>query len=114
MKQGTARGQAYEPTSDATRGTELSNHVDRSGSTIHGSRSIGFGLLFAAVGTTLTVLAALDRLEMSRGIPQWLGTLFGAVFAIAGMSFVVHGIMGVRMQRRAERLRPTHQREPWV
>ena len=114
MKQGTVRGQTYEPTSDATRGTELSNHVDRSGTTIHGSRSIGFGLLFAAVGTTVTVLAALHRLEMSRGIPQWLGTLFGAVFAIAGMSFVVHGIIGVRMQRRAARLRPTHQREPWV
>ena len=114
MKQGTVRPQVYEPTSDAVRGTPISGHVDRSGSTIHGSRSVGFGSLFVVVGATLAVLAVLDRLEMSNGVPRWLGWLFGVLFAIAGMSFVVHGILGVRTQRRVQRLRETHVREPWV
>ena len=114
MKQGTVRPSVYEPTSDAARGTPLPNHVDRSGSTVHGSASIGFGAAFVVVGGTLGVLAALDRLDMAQGVPRWLGPLFGALFAIAGMSFVVHGVIGVRVERRVRRLRETHVRQPWV
>lgn len=116
MKQsaGTARPQVYEPMSDAERGEELSNHVDRSGSTVHGPASVGFGSLFAVVGVTVAVVAGLERLEMSHGVPELIGLLLGVLFAIAGMSFVVHGIMGIRVQRRVERLRSTHVREPWV
>ena len=106
--------QAYEPTSDAVHGTPLPGHIDRSGSTVHGSRSIGFGSAFAIVGATIVILTWIDRLAMSQGVPEWLGPLMGALFAIAGVSFVVHGVAGIRVQRRVQRLRSTHVREPWV
>lgn len=114
MKQSTAWASVYEPTSDAAHGTPLSNHTDRSGSTVHGLPAIGFGSAFAAVGVTLAVFAAIGRLEASRGVPTWLGPFVGVLFAIAGASFIVHGILSVRLQRRTQRLRVTHERQPWV
>ena len=114
MTQAIVRLQAYEPTSDAVHGIPLPSHTDRSGSAVHGSRSIGLGSAFAIVGATIVILTWIDRLAMSQGVPEWLGPLMGALFAIAGMSFVVHGVAGIRMQRRVQRLRSTHVREPWV
>lgn len=120
MKQSTAWATVYEPTSDAapgtegTHGTPLSNHTDRSGSTVHGLPAIGFGSAFAAVGVTLAVLAALGKIEASTGVPTWLGPFMGVLFAIAGASFIMHGILSVRLQRRTQRLRATHEQQPWV
>jgi hypothetical protein len=107
----------YTPTSDATGtapGRELSNHTNRSGTTIHGSSSIAVGSIFAFAGSTFGGLAWIGQVEMARGVPWWIGAMVGAMFAGAGLSFVVHGISGVRVQRRVRRFRATHVREPWV
>jgi len=104
----------YTPTSDGAPGRPLSNHTDRSGSTIHALPAIGFGSIFVVVGSSVGVLAWLEKLNASPGVPRWLGPVIGALFAIAGLSFVVHGIAGLRVKRRAARLRSTHVREPWV
>jgi hypothetical protein len=92
----------------------LPNHTDRSGTTIHGLSSVAFGSLFAAVGITVGLLAWNGVFTASRGMPPWIGPLIGGMFAIAGFSFVAHGIAGVRVQRRVQRLRSTHTREPWI
>src|SRR5688500_2120622 len=57
LRQGTVRSGEYTPTSDAAPGRTLSNHVDRSGTTIHGRPSVAFGSVFAIVGVTLGLLA---------------------------------------------------------
>lgn len=114
MRQVTVRSGEYTPTSDAAPGRTLSNHVDRSGTTIHGRPSVAFGSVFAIVGVTLGLLAWQGQLTASRGVPAWIGPVIGALFAIAGLSFVVHGFAGLRVERRVRRLRETHPREPWV
>ncbi len=114
MRQSTVRIQASDPASDARPGRELSNHTDRSGTTIHGLPAIGFGSLFAVVGVTVGILAWLELLNASSGVPRWLGPMIGGMFAVAGLSFVAHGVLGVRVQRRTRRLRETHERQPWI
>ena len=114
LKSATARAHVYEPTSDAVRGTRLSSHTDRSGTTVHGRASMGFGSVFAIAGIALAVAAMLERLDMAPGAPWWLGVAGGGLFAMAGMSFVLHGVVGIQAQRRVRRLRETHVREPWV
>lgn len=104
----------YTPTSNPAPGRVLSNHTDRSGTTIHGRSAIGLGAVFAAAGVVVGVLALQGQLNASPGVPLLLGPLMGGLFALAGMSFIVHGIAGVRVQQRVRRLRETHEREPWV
>jgi hypothetical protein len=104
----------YTPTSDAAPGRALTTHTDRSGTTIHGWPAIAFGSLFAVTGTSVGVFAWLGKLSASPGVPLWIGPVIGALFAIAGGSFILHGIAGLGVQRRVRRLRETHSREPWV
>ena len=114
MSQVTVRFGEYTPTSDAKPGRELSNHADRSGTTIHGWPAIAFGSVFVVSGTAVGTLAAAGKLNASPGVPLWLGPAIGALFALAGLSFIVHGLAGLRVRRRVRRLRATHEREPWV
>jgi hypothetical protein len=115
MKQNTTiRFGEYTPTSGARLGRELTNHINRSGTTIHGWSAILFGSMFAIIGTAAGGLAAAGKLNASPGMPPWLGPVISALFALAGLSFVLHGFAGLRVQRRVRRLRATHVREPWV
>ena len=114
MSQVTVRFGEFTPTSDAKPGRELSNHADRSGTTIHGWPAIAFGSVFAISGTAVGALAMAGKLNASPGVPLWIGPVVGGLFALAGVSFIMHGFAGIRVQRRAHRLRATHVREPWV
>ena len=118
MRQNTAELHVYEPGSDAGRGSErgtrLSNHTDRSGTTIHGVPSIAIGSVFTVAGMALTFLALFGWVEPSRGVPGWIPPVCGALFAIAGLAFVINGVAGLRVQQRAQRLRPTHTHAPWI
>ena len=120
MRQSTARAHVYEAGSDATataaaeRGTRLSNHSDRSGTTVSGVPSIAIGSLFGVVGVGIAFLSTFGWIEPARGVPWWIVAIVGMVFALAGVSFVVHGMVCMEVQRRAARLRPTHAREPWI
>ncbi len=114
MSKVTVRFGEYTPTSDAKPGQELANHTNRSGTTIHGWSAIAFGSVFVISGTTVGALAVAGELNASPGVPLWLGPVFGGLFALAGASFIAHGAAGLRVQRRARRLRTTHVREPWV
>jgi hypothetical protein len=76
--------------------------------------AIAFGSVFVVVGIAVGVLAWQGLLNASRGVPLWLGPGIGGMFAVAGMSFVAHGVAGLRIQQRVRRLRETHVREPWV
>jgi len=114
MKRLAARLDEYTPVSDAAPGRVLSDHTDRSGTTIHGTRSITFGSIFGGVGVAVAALAWMEKLDASPGVPIGLMLSMGGMFAIAGFSLVAHGIAGLRIEQRVRRLRATHTREPWV
>lgn len=95
-------------------GARLSNHTDRSGTTIHGWAAVLFGLPFAGIGLTITVLSILGRMQPSGNTPRWVLVLSGIVFAAAGLWMIAHGARGVGARARAAARREANQREPWA
>lgn len=97
-------------------GVQLSGRQSRSATTIHGWPSLILGLPFVGVGLTIIAVAAgyiTIRHSGGRHVPSWFLATIGAVFAWAGLSFVVHGLRGARRTARSQRLRATHPGEPW-
>ena len=97
-------------------GVELRGRQPRSATTIHGWPSLILGLPIVAVGLAVMGVAGgyitVDH-SSGRQMPTWFAAILGAVFAWAGMSFVVHGLGGARRTARARRLRAAHPAEPW-
>jgi len=91
-------------------GERLSGHTDRSGTTIHGWSAVLFGVPFATAGATVGTLVTLGKMRSS---PPWLGVMLGALFAAAGLSLAMHGLVGVVRASRAARGRAANPREPW-
>ncbi len=85
--------------------------------TIHGWPSIWLGLLIAAVGVVI-VLVSLDigihAPDRSFNAPREMVALIGGIFALAGLSFLIHGIRGLRRAERRERLERQRASEPWM
>jgi hypothetical protein len=75
---------------------------------------VAFGGLFLAVGLGIAIPMALGLAETSAGVPQWVGTMAGVLFAVAGLAVIVPGVRDLGLKRRIERLRVHHAREPWV
>jgi hypothetical protein len=97
-------------------GVRLSSRQSRSATTIHGWPSLILGLPFVGVGLAIIAAAAgyiTVRQSGGRHVPSWLLASIGAVFAWAGLSFVVHGLRGARRTARSRRLRAAHPGEPW-
>ena len=115
MKIQIGRASTYEPTAAELKpGRELRGHTNRSGTTIHGVASAGFGMIFVVAGATVGMLGWQGKLNAQPGVPLWLAPVFGLLFAIAGLAFVLHGIQGLMRRRRIEQLREHHAHEPWV
>jgi hypothetical protein len=97
-------------------GVELNGRQPRSATTVHGWTSAIIGLPFAGGGLAVIAAAAgLLTLPQSRGrpLPSWLLAPVGAVFALVGMSLIVHGLRGARRMARVRRLRAAHPNDPW-
>ena len=78
----------------------LQGHTARSETTIHGWPSVLVGLPAIAAGLTVAamatgVIAARSTLSMPRPL---LG-LLGGLFVLVGLSFVTHGVRGLRRTR---------------
>jgi hypothetical protein len=71
-------------------------------------------MIFVVAGITVGVLGWQEKLNAQPGVPTWLAPIFGLIFALAGLSFVLHGVQGSMRQRRARQLREHHGHEPWV
>jgi hypothetical protein len=97
-------------------GLELVGRQGRSATTLHGWPSLILGLPFVGVGCAI-VAAAMGYLPVrwsgGRQAPTWILVSIGFVFAYAGMSFVVHGLVGARRAARSRRSRTAHPNEPW-
>jgi hypothetical protein len=97
-------------------GVQLTGRQARSGTTIHGWPSVLVGLLVGGVGFTIMAVAAgllTIRQSGGRHVPSWLLASVGAVFALAGMSLVVHGLHAALRMARVRRLRAAYPDEPW-
>lgn len=95
-------------------GRELKDHENRSGTTVHGWPSVLVGLVAAAAGVP-ALLVALGYLapDSTSGAPVFVLGVVGGVFALIGLTFVAHGLAGVRRKTRVARGRARYPREPW-
>lgn len=95
-------------------GARMSNHTDRSGTTIHGWGAVAFGSIFAAAGTLIVVMSALGEMQPSGHTPLWVVFACGLVFAAPGFWLMLHGIRGLARRARTARWREANPREPWA
>lgn len=80
-----------------------------------GGRLILFGLPFITVGL-IAVLLSLGYLPIDDDEingPRWLLTVFGGVFASAGLGVAWLGLSGMFRERAARRRKEEHPLEPW-
>jgi hypothetical protein len=114
------RVRTVEPKYDAavagTGGTALSNRAARSGTTIHGWPAVFAGMVVMGAGIALAALVTeliAPGAVKPRGMPRWILALSGLLFAFAGASAMIHGIVGVGRMARVRRQRAAHPDEPW-
>ena len=99
--------------SDKPAGRPLEGHEDRTGTTVHGRASVVVGLVSAGAGTP-AILTYLGFLSASPGdAPRFVIGFVGGVFALAGLAFVLHGLVGMRRESRVALGRLQSPREPW-
>ena len=95
-------------------GARMSNHTDRSGTTIHGWAAVLFGVPFAGAGLAIIGLSAMGRMTPSGSAPVWLLMVSGVLFASVGLWIIVHGARGIGARSRAAARREASPREPWA
>lgn len=94
----------------------IKNHAPRSATTIHGGCAVLFGLLFAAAGV-LIVLVAADKIPVDEDdihAPRWVIGVIGCIFLLPGLWLMLHGVRGILRKRRTAHLRQWHPDEPWI
>ena len=102
--------------SPARERVQLNNRQPVSRTTIHGWPSFFFGLPFAGMGTFI-LLMGLGKIEVDPGkvhAPMWIITLFGLLFVLAGLSFIWHGLGGVRRIAKTKIVKTTRASSPWL
>ncbi len=102
--------------SPARERVQLNNRQPVSRTTIHGWPSFFFGLPFAGMGTFI-LLMGLGKIEVDPGkvhAPMWIIALFGLLFVLAGLSFIWHGLGGVRRKAKIKIVKTTRAPSPWL
>lgn len=102
--------------SPARERVQLNNRQPVSRTTIHGWPSFFFGLPFAGMGTFI-LLMGLGKIEVDPGkvhAPMWIIALFGLLFVLAGLSFIWHGLGGVRRKAKIKIVKTTRASSPWL
>ncbi|MDQ3997310.1 MAG: hypothetical protein M3303_09860 [Gemmatimonadota bacterium] len=95
----------------------LPNRAARGGATtVHGWPAVLIGILVTGVGLGIAGVAtgaiAPDAFK-DRGMPGWIIALAGGIFAVAGLSVLIHGVRGIGRMDRVKRMRAAHPVEPW-
>ena len=102
--------------SPALQNEELKGRQPVSRTTIHGWPSVIFGLPFSAVGVFILLLWS-EKIEMSSSqtdAPMWILGVIGLFFFLAGLSFVWHGLDGVRRKSRLKEAKKKMASSPWL
>jgi len=84
--------------------------------TIHGWPSVILGSPFAGMGTFI-LLIGLEKIEMDPSkihAPMWVIAVFGLMFLLAGLSFIWHGLDGVRRKAKIKTVKTTRASSPWL
>jgi hypothetical protein len=103
-------------TSPPSEQVQLNNRQPISRTTIHGWPSFVFGLPFAGMGTFI-LLMGLGEIEVDPSkvhAPMWIISLFGLLFLLAGLSFIWHGLDGVRRKAKIKIAKTTRASSPWL
>ncbi|HKI48885.1 MAG TPA: hypothetical protein VKA69_06140, partial [Desulfobacteria bacterium] len=102
--------------SPARERVQLNNRQPISRTTIHGWPSFIFGLPFAGMGTFI-LLIGLEKIEVDFGkihAPIWIISLFGLLFLLAGLTFIWHGLDGLRRKAKVQKVKTTRASSPWL
>jgi hypothetical protein len=95
---------------------QLNNRQPVSRTTIHGWPSFIFGLPFAGLGTFF-FLMGLEKVEVDPSkvhAPMWIISVFGLLFLLAGLSFIWHGLDGIRRKAKIKDVKITRAASPWL
>jgi hypothetical protein len=90
---------------------ELKGHENRSGTTVHAWPSVAFGCVFTLAGASTGFFLLRDPSVAATN--RLLGLLAALLFAVCGLSFVIHGLLGLRRETRAREGKLSHPHEPW-
>jgi len=102
--------------SPARERVPLKNRQPISRTTIHGWPSVIFGLPFAGIGAFF-FLMGLGKVEVDPAkvhAPLWIISVFGLMFLLAGLSFIWHGMDGLRRKTRIKNAKTTRAASPWL
>jgi hypothetical protein len=96
-------------------GKRLRGYSPRSTTTAHGKRAALFGIPFLLIGLFIGSRGFWDApVEASQlSSPRLVVGLFGAIFAVPGLIFIVHGIVGIRRESKSKAGRERFVGEPW-
>jgi len=96
-------------------GRVLPSHNPVSATTIHGKSALLFGSLFVAMGVFiyLMVTGVIPTKTKSADAPPWVGVIAGAIFAVAGLWVMLHGLGGVLRQRWSRKMKLRYGDELW-
>ena len=100
-------------TQDKQQARALKGHDYLSETTIHGYKSLLFGLPFVAAGAIMLVLASPINRGTHGDMPWQLVILIIAFFPFAGIIFIGHGLRGILRQQRIKALQILYAHEPW-
>jgi len=95
---------------------QLNNRQPISRTTIHGWPSFIFGLPFAGMGGFI-LLMGLGKVEVDSAkvhAPMWIISVFGLLFLLAGLTFIWHGLDGVRRKANIRDVKITRAGSPWL
>jgi hypothetical protein len=89
--------------------------LGRSGSNVQGADGVKVGLLCLSVACFSGIVGPLilRRTGQADG-RELLYVGFGALMALAGLSFIFPGVRGIREERRRRRVRASNPDEPWL
>lgn len=94
----------------------LSGRQPVSRTTIHGWLSVLFGSPFAGMGTFI-LLIGLGKVEMDPSkihAPMWVISVCGAMFLLAGLWFIWHGLDGLRRKAKIKHVKTTRASSSWL
>ena len=100
-------------TQDKQQARALKGHDYLSETTIHGYKSLLFGIPFVAAGALMLALASPINGGTRGDMPWQFVVLLIAFFPFAGIMFIGHGLRGILREKRIKALQKFYGHEPW-
>jgi hypothetical protein len=91
----------------------LENHHTQRPIALDGRRSVLFGIPFLAAGVGINLLA-FGVIPVHRYVPSWVISVFGDMFLLSGLLFLIHGLHGITRKSRYLSAAAERPGEPWL